>query len=309
MVGLLCARARVGNPAADRAPRRGAPSRGAPRRERRVVSIEVSWKQHDASREAGVAWSRSYSRLRRCKERHGRPAFGGNELHSHVLADFHGVEVAIDDVGHHRGPLRQGDIGHGVRRFGALHDADRVNLALAGGGFPCAFAEAVRAKAARVPMRLAALGAAADHQLAGSGAVEERLGFRVRLGRSDERDLALNIGHIDYSRSRITVLPQWRVPSEPPVPWAMARSQFFTCTAGWASPRNCRTASMILVMPPRLAGWLEQSPPPSVLKGSLPTPEIRLPSATNLPPLPFSAKPRSSSCISTVMVKLSYIDA
>ena len=35
------------------------------------------------------------------------------------------------------------------------------------------------------------------------------------------------------------------------------------------------------------------------------TPEIRLPSETNFPPCPFSQKPRSSICISTVMVKLS----
>ena len=72
-----------------------------------------------------------------------------------------------------------------------------------------------------------------------------------------------------------------------------------------ASPRSCRTASMTLVMPPRFAGWLLHSPPPSVLNGSLPTPEIRLPSATNRPPSPFAQKPRSSICISTVMVKLS----
>ena len=56
---------------------------------------------------------------------------------------------------------------------------------------------------------------------------------------------------------------------------------------------------------PRLAGWWLQSPPPSVLNGSLPTPEMRLPSATNLPPCPFAQKPRSSSVMSTVMVKLS----
>ena len=83
----------------------------------------------------------------------------------------------------------------------------------------------------------------------------------------------------------------WRVPSEPPVPCASARSQFLTCTAGCASPRSWRTASITLVMPPRLAGWLLHRPPPSVLNGSLPTPEIRLPSATNAPPSPFSQKP------------------
>jgi len=52
-----------------------------------------------------------------------------------------------------------------------------------------------------------------------------------------------------------------------------------------------------LVMPPRLTGWLLHSPPPSVLNGSLPTPEIRLPSATNLPPSPFlqNRDPRAAS--------------
>ena len=96
-----------------------------------------------------------------------------------------------------------------------------------------------------------------------------------------------------------------RVPREPPVPWASATSQFFTCTLGCASPRSWRTASTTLVSPPRLAGWLLHSPPPSVLKGSLPVPEMRLPSATSLPPCPFALNPRSSSVMSTVMVKLS----
>ena len=59
---------------------------------------------------------------------------------------------------------------------------------------------------------------------------------------------------------------------------------------GCASPRSWRTASITLVMPPRLAGWLLQSPPPSVLKGSLPTPLIRLPSATKLAALALLAE-------------------
>jgi hypothetical protein len=41
------------------------------------------------------------------------------------------------------------------------------------------------------------------------------------------------------------------------------------------------------------------------VEGQRPTPEIRLPSATKRPPSPLAQKPRSSSCISTVMVKLS----
>src|SRR3712207_8035738 len=72
-----------------------------------------------------------------------------------------------------------------------------------------------------------------------------------------------------YSRSRITVALPCRVPSRPPVPCASASLQSFTCTAGCASPRSWRTASITLVMPPRLAGRLLQRPPPSVLKGSL----------------------------------------
>src|SRR5207248_2743876 len=39
------------------------------------------------------------------------------------------------------------------------------------------------------------------------------------------------------------------------------------------------------------------------LRGGVP--EIRLPSETKRPPWPFSQKPRSSSCITTVIVKLS----
>src|SRR5580692_956060 len=132
-------------------------------------------------------------------------------------------------------------------------------------------------------MALPARRAFRHQQLARSATLPERFCLRIGLDRANERNLPLYECHLDHSRSRMTVLPQCRVPSDPPVPCAIARSQFFTCTAGCASPRNCRTASMILVMPPRLAGWLLHSPPPSVLKGSLPTPAIRLPSATNLP--------------------------
>ena len=45
-------------------------------------------------------------------------------------------------------------------------------------------------------------------------------------------------------------------------------AQSGTCTAGCASPRSWRTASITFVMPPRLVGWLLHSPPPSVLNGS-----------------------------------------
>ena len=86
------------------------------------------------------------------------------------------------------------------------------------------------------------------------------------------------------------------------MPWASASAQSGTWTAGCASPRSWRTASITLVMPPRLPGWLEHRPPPSVLKGSLPLPEIRFPSATKPPPWPGLQKPRSSISSSTVIV-------
>src|SRR6266481_5050568 len=133
-------------------------------------------------------------------------------------------------------------------------------------------------------MRLAAGGAALDQELASGGGVPEQFGLGIALWCRVFRF----IGH--YTRSRMQVEAAWRTPSRPPVPWASARSQFGTCTFGCASPRSWRTASMILVMPPRLTGWLLQRPPPSVLNGSLPTPEIRLPSATNLPPSPFRSE-------------------
>src|SRR5690348_15603083 len=142
----------------------------------------------------------------------------------------------------------------------------------------------------------------ADHQLAFLGSLPKRLRLGIGLW---GLDLALLALHLPHSLSMITVAAPCLVPSEPPVPCANARSQFLTCTAGCASPRNCRTASTTLVRPPRLAGWLLQRPPPSVLNGNLPVPEIRLPSETNLPPWPFSQKPRSSICIRTVIVKLS----
>src|SRR5688572_16595271 len=70
-----------------------------------------------------------------------------------------------------------------------------------------------------------------------------------------------------HSLSMMSVALACLDPNCPPVPCASATSQFLTCTFGCASPRSCRTASMIFVMPPRLLGWLLHSPPPSVLTG------------------------------------------
>src|SRR6266436_9425885 len=97
-------------------------------------------------------------------------------------------------------------------------------------------------------MRLAAGGAALDHELAVLGSFPERRGFGI----GHRRRIFFRFSH--HTRSRMQVEAAWRTPKSPPVPWATARSQFFTCTFGCASPRNCLTASMIFVMPPRLTG-------------------------------------------------------
>src|SRR5690606_9587470 len=228
-------------------------------------------------------------------------AVGGLEDELHLLADLDAVHVAVDDVRHHRRALVERDIGNAILLRRAPHDAVGVDRALARDLDQLGIvAEGEGRQGARVPVELARVLALAHGELARGAIVPELLRLGVRLGCGD-----LPLGHADHSLSRMTVALPWRVPSEPPVPCARTRSQLGTCTFGCASPRAWRTASSTLVRPPRLDGWLLQSPPPSVLKGSLPTPEIRLPSETNLPPWPFSQKPKSSSCISTVMVKLS----
>ena len=58
------------------------------------------------------------------------------------------------------------------------------------------------------------------------------------------------------------------------------------------SPRSCFTASMTRKMP-RMPGWLDERPPPSVLIGSAP-PRPRRPPVTKAPPSPLAQKPRFS---------------
>src|SRR5882762_5620184 len=228
-------------------------------------------------------------------------AIGWLEHHLHLLADLQLFQIAVDDVGLQRRAFLQRDVSNRVRtgrRF--AHQTVGVDRGFTRTLLPHRLVgEAERADRAREVVRLAAGRAALDHELALGCRIPERLG----LGIGHRGRISFHFNH--HTRSRMQVEAAWRTPSSPPVPWATARSQFGTCTFGCASPRNCRTASRTLVMPPRLTGWLLQRPPPSVLNGSLPTPEIRLPSATNLPPSPFLQKPRSSICIKTVMVKLS----
>src|SRR3984957_6112764 len=210
--------------------------------------------------------------LNRRKERQRR-AVGGLEHHLHLLADLQSAHVAVDEIGQQRRALLQRDVADRIRSArGFAHQAESIDLALTRAFFPHRLVgETKRTDRARKIVRLAAGGAALDQEFALGGGIPERL----RLGVALRGRISGFVGH--HTRSRMQVEAAWRTPSRPPVPCASARSQFGTCTFGCASPRNCRTASMILVMPPRLTGWLLHKPPPSVLNGSLPTPEIRLP--------------------------------
>src|SRR4029079_4402618 len=102
-----------------------------------------------------------------------------------------------------------------------------------------------------VPDQLAALVAAGQHEAPGRAAVPEggRLEVAVRAPRRQEGSVA----HASAT-PRISVELIIRVDSAPPVPWASASCTSGTCTAGLASPRTWRTASMIFVIPPRFAG-------------------------------------------------------
>src|SRR6202043_421812 len=108
--------------------------------------------------------------------------------------------------------------------------------------------EAERADRTRKVMRFPAGGAALYQKLAFDRLLPEMLCLGIAL-----RGWIFH-GVVHHTRSRMQVDAAWRTPSRAPVPCAMARSQLGTCTLGCASPRNCRTASMILVMPPRLTG-------------------------------------------------------
>src|SRR5690606_3872026 len=104
-----------------------------------------------------------------------------------------------------------------------------------------AAAEAVRTDVARVEVHFAAIGAALQQEPALICGLPVRGGVRQDGGCGDE------ILVLHQTRSRITVAAVWRVAMDPPMPLARARWQFGTCTAGCASPRSWRTASMILV--------------------------------------------------------------
>ena len=165
--------------------------------------------------------------LRRREHRHRRAAVARLEHELDRLSDAHRIEVAVDDVGHHRRALGQGDIGDAIRHRCPPHHAVGVDRAAARGFLPFGLvAEAERTVGARIEMRLAAGTAFFVEELALPGGVPELLGFGVDRRR---RDLALfRVRHRLYSLSKITVDEPCRVPSDPLVPCASAGSQFLT---------------------------------------------------------------------------------
>src|SRR5439155_17581640 len=175
-----------------------------------------------------------------------------------------------------------------------------VHGAVARRALPFGVRAAYGAEGARVELTVSARGAALDEQLAARR--------RLPVGRGDvvgprQRPQPLAVGFPGPAHG--SSLPRITVPmhdSQPPEPQASASAQSGTCASPpW--PRSCRAASMSRKMP-RIPGWHDDSPPPSVVSGSRP-PRRRWPSAANGPPSPCLQNPRPSSSTSAVMVKLS----
>src|SRR5207302_7530145 len=98
------------------------------------------------------------------------------------LPDADLVEVAIDDVGHHRRAFAQCHIGDRIGDRRAPHHAVSVDRAVAGGSLQFGLvAEAERADRTRVVMHRPTGIAFADYQLAFLGRFPKRLSFRIGL--------------------------------------------------------------------------------------------------------------------------------
>src|SRR5207244_7173283 len=93
-----------------------------------------------------VSTRKSYSiSSRGAEHRHRGAALAGLEGHRHRLADPDGVEVAVDDVGHHRHAFLERDIGERGGYGHAPHHAVRIHGAATRRGHPlCRVAPAER---------------------------------------------------------------------------------------------------------------------------------------------------------------------
>src|SRR5882724_2787323 len=185
----------------------------------------------------------------------GRTFAGRAEDCLDLLPDLDRLRVAVDEIGEHLRPFGQLDEGEdvladpGVFVAAPGRDREAVDAAPARGLKPGqVLAVAGRAHHPGPPEGSAAVVTPGQEQPPLRRRVPERSSFR-----GDGRNVNGQGRHAS-SRPRITVALPIRVESHPRVPWARAKRQSGTCTAGWASPRTCRTASMIFVMRPRFCG-------------------------------------------------------
>ena len=170
----------------------------------------------------------------------------------------------------HGRPAVERDEREDVRRslrehaLAAVDDRERVDLARAREGAPLLDRAVARdAVAARRPHVVVAVHAPRHATSPRSSASKNGTssGFSARSTPGRSRHDAL---------TSTLVADIARDPSEKPEPCTTASSHDGTCSSGCASPRSCRTASIVRIMPPRMSGWLFDSPPPSVLSGSTP---------------------------------------
>src|SRR3989442_273205 len=135
------------------------------------------------------------------RREHGNrwPTLARLEDHAHGLTDPHRVEIAVDDVRHHRRAFLERDVGDDVGLGHSPHDAVRVDLAAARRRPPLGgVAAAERTDRAWIVVRLTARRALLDHE----AAVGRRVPERLRLRRDRRRgELALRLSHGRHSLS------------------------------------------------------------------------------------------------------------
>src|SRR5205823_12631919 len=139
-----------------------------------------------------------------------------------------------------------------------------------------------RAVRPRIEEGLAAGPAFLDEEPALSCGVPVLLRLEVEHGEVPRRGPR----HLRHQSTPTTSVPVEE--NHPPVPFTAASFASATCLPS-ASPRSCRAASMIRKIP-RIPGWFDERPPPSVFVGSDPS-SVSRPPSTNGPPSPFPHTP------------------
>lgn len=171
-----------------------------------------------------------------------------DKMNFNPLPDTNRRTALGDDCGQNSWSFIELDIGDDTRQFGPSKKCCCIDPSQAPAFLPFKRTrQAKRAQSSRIPMDLAAVGALRQNKAPCPRGLPERCPF-------SSKTLGLVFSFHAHTRSRISVELACRVAMWPPVAWTQASSQFLTWTAGWASSRNCRTASITLVIPPRLAG-------------------------------------------------------